>query len=171
MLTRRYRFVLVVYPSSRGLAYVVFEGLLSPLDWGVKEVRGRNRHGESLRIVRRLLEQYQPETVVLQDTSRRGTTRAERIRTLNLAIGELAEVYGIPVYAYSRAQVRQCFASFAVTTKQTIAEAIIKHIPAFKRYLPPPRRPWMSEHARMSLFDAAALGITHFNTDGMRCAA
>lgn len=170
-LTRRYRFVLVVYLSSRGLSYAVFEGSLSPLDWGVKEVRGKNRHAKSLRIVRQLLEWHQPDIMVLQDTSGRGTIRAKRFRTLNLAIGELAEARGLPVCAYSREQVRQCFAPLGVTTKQTIAQAIIKHIPAFARYLPPPRKPWMSEHARMSLFDAAALGITHFYLDELRCAA
>ena len=46
--------------------------------------------------------------------------------------------------------------------KQMVAEAIAKHIPAFERYVPPPRKPWMSEDSRMGLFDAAALGLVFF---------
>jgi len=42
-------------------------------------------------------------------------------------------------------------------TKDTIAAAIAKHIPAFERFLPPPRKLWKSEDARMGIFDAAAL--------------
>ena len=41
-----------------------------------------------------------------------------------------------------------------------IAETIAKHIPAFDRYLPPPRKPWMSEDPRMAVFDAVALALT-----------
>jgi hypothetical protein len=47
-------------------------------------------------------------------------------------------------------------------SKQMIAGAIAKNIPAFHRYLPPPRKPWKSEDARMGMFDAAALGIVFF---------
>jgi hypothetical protein len=43
-----------------------------------------------------------------------------------------------------------------------MAEVIAKHIPAFVRYVPPPRKPWMSEDARRELFDAAALALVFF---------
>jgi len=41
---RRYALVLSIYPNTRGFAFVLFEGPLSPFDWGVKEVRGRGKH-------------------------------------------------------------------------------------------------------------------------------
>jgi hypothetical protein len=50
--------------------------------------------------------------------------------------------------------------------KQIIAEAIARHVPAFERYVPPPRKPWMSEDARMGLVDAAALGLVFFQREG-----
>src|SRR6266536_5529454 len=105
-----------------------------------------------------------PDVLVLQDTSERGTLRARRIRHLNEAIGTLAETQGIPVVAYSRAQVRACFAALGSPTKAGIAEAIAKHIPAFDRFLPPRRKLWMSEDARMGLFDAVAVALTLFHT-------
>jgi hypothetical protein len=39
------------------------------------------------------------------------------------------------------------------------------HIPAFERYVPPPRKPWKSEDARMGIFDAAALALTFFKDE------
>jgi hypothetical protein len=49
-------------------------------------------------------------------------------------------------------------------TKHKIAEAIAKHIPALDLYVPPARKPWMSENARMGIFDAAALAWLFFDS-------
>jgi Holliday junction resolvasome RuvABC endonuclease subunit len=161
---RRYNLVLAVYPSTRGFAFVVFEGSLSPVDWSVREVRGRHKNQRCLVGIVAVLERYRPDVLVLQDMSPTGTRRAHRLRELNASIRELAEDWGIPVYAYSRAQVREAFEPFGLANKRSIAETIAKHIPAFDQYLPPIRKPWMSEDARMGLFDAAALALTFFNS-------
>ena len=79
---------------------------------------------------------------------------------------ELAIDQGMAVFSYSRTRVRELFASHGATTKHAIAEIIAKHVPAFERYLPPPRKLWMSEDSRMSLFDAAALALTFFQESG-----
>jgi hypothetical protein len=42
---------------------------------------------------------------------------------------------------------------------------IAKHIP-FEQHVPPPRKPWKSEDARMGLFDAAALALVFFQKAG-----
>jgi len=74
----------------------------------------------------------------------------------------MAERYSIPLSSISREKVRQHFAYLGEPTKDAIAAAIVKHIPVFERFLPPPRKAWMSEHARMGIFDAAALALTFF---------
>ena len=53
---------------------------------------------------------------------------------------------------------------YGATTKQRIAETIANHIPALNLYVPPARRPWMSEHARMGIFEAAALAWMFFHS-------
>ncbi len=58
----------------------------------------------------------------------------------------------------------ETFAQQGVINKQSLAEAIARHMPAFERYLPPPRKPWMSEDSRMNLFDAAALALAFFQS-------
>jgi hypothetical protein len=163
---RKYAVVLSVFLNTRGLAFVLFEGPLSPFDWGVKEVRGRGKHGRCLAKVEAIFGRYQPDILVLQDTSPSGTVRAPRINHLNAAVAKLAEGRGIPVYAYSRDIVLSAFAHLGAANKQGISEVIAKHVPAFERYVPPPRKPWMSEDARMGLFDAAALGLVFFQRAG-----
>src|SRR5262245_4960884 len=104
-LLRRHVFVLAIYLSTRGFAFVLFEGALSPVDWAVKEERGRQKNRKCLDVIRDLLDRYLPGVLVLQDTSPKGTRRARRIRRLNASIFELAEVLGIPTIVYSRIEV------------------------------------------------------------------
>jgi hypothetical protein len=140
----------------------LFEGPLSPIDWGVKEVRGRRKHSRCVARIATILDRYQPDIFVLQDTSPTGTRRAQRVTNLNAAIAALGASRAIPVYAYSREEVRIAFGELGLPNKHSMAEMIAKHIPAFERYVPPPRKPWMSEDARMGLFDAAALALVFF---------
>lgn len=161
---RRYELVLAIYPNTSGFAFVLFEGSLAPVDWGVTAVRGLDRNDQCLRIVASMFARHEPDVLVLQDTSSTGTRRARRVRNLNAAIFKLAELNGIPVRTYSRARVHLAFSYLGSPSKHAIAEAIAKHIPAFERYLPPPRKPWMTEDVRMGLFDAAGLVLTFFQS-------
>lgn len=162
MNRRRYELVLAIYLTTRGLAFTLFEGPFSPVDWGTTDMRGLLKNRKCRKAAQALLTRYRPDVLVLQDMSENGTRRTQRIRRLNAAIEGLGEDFGVPVASFSRAQVRTYFAAFGVTAKQGIAETIAKHIPVFERYVPRERKPWMSEDKRMALFDAAALALTLF---------
>jgi hypothetical protein len=165
MITRRrHDLVFAIYPQSRGFAFVLFEGWLAPVDWGVYEARGKDKNARCLRRIDSLLAMHTPGVLVLQDMSERGTRRARRIRELNHYVADLAEQRGILVSTYSRARVVEYFAELGTATKQRIAETIAKHIPALDLYVPPARKPWMSENARMGIFDAAALAWLFFHS-------
>jgi hypothetical protein len=159
---RRYAIVLCLYLNTRGFSFVLFEDSLSPYDWGAFEVRGEMKHKPSLDRINKLINRYLPDVLVMQDMGPNGTRRAERLELLNEAVAELAARLRIPVFSYSRAEVYAAFQSLGLFNKHMLAELIAKHIPAFRRRVPPPRKPWMSEDARMSLFDAAALGLVFF---------
>ena len=156
---RRHTLVLGLYPTTRGFAFALFEGPLSPYDWGVSYMKG-GKNEWCLKKVSGLLDRYTPDAIVLQDMSSTGTRRVQRIRTLNGAIEKLAEARRIPVFSYSRRQVRTYFPP--PHTRRQIAETIANHIPAFEGFLPPIRKIWKSENPHMSLFDAAALVLTHY---------
>ena len=46
--------------------------------------------------------------------------------------------------------------------KHQIATAVAAHYPELSLYLPAKRKPWQSEKYGMSVFEAAALGLTYF---------
>ena len=154
--------VLVVHLTTRGLAYVVFEGPMAPVDWGVKEVRGPRKNARCLDRLSKIIERYQPDTLVMEDCSGTGSHRSARIRRLYRAVEVVARLQTIDVFRHSRQQVRQCFEKVGATTKHEIAQAISQLIPTFSHRMPPRRKAWMSEDPRMSLFDAASLMMTFY---------
>ncbi|MEY9633383.1 hypothetical protein ABIF66_001612 [Bradyrhizobium japonicum] len=163
---RRHGLTLSIYVNTRGFAFVVFEGHLSPFDWGIREIRGPRKRKGCLTRITQIVDRYAPDTLVIQDTSAQGTQRARWITALNASIAALAKDRDIPAFAYSREQVRVAFERYECPNKHSLAELIAKHIPALERYVPPPRKPWMSEDRRMGLFDAAALGLVFFHKAG-----
>ncbi len=150
---------------ARGFAFIVFEGHLSPFDWGYARRAVRESGNACLIRITTVFDRYSPDALVIQDTSEQGTQRVRWISNLNASIVKLANDRGIPVFAYSREQVRGGFDSYGCPNKQSHAELIAKHIPAFEQYVPPPRKPWMSEDRCMGLFDAAALALVFFQSN------
>jgi Holliday junction resolvasome RuvABC endonuclease subunit len=168
-MTRRpyTRFILAVVPTPHGFSFVLFEGPEAPFDWGTKDIRGKQKNAKTLDGVKAILCRYHPEGLILEST-RHGTRRTARIRRLLCMLAHLADTEGITVARYTREDIRACFSSVGAKTKYEIAKAIANQIPAFMHRLPPIRKIWMSEDPRQSLFDAAALGISHYVS---RCSA
>lgn len=159
--------ILAIAPSSRGIAYTYFEGPLSPVDWGLRQTRSKNKNVQGMGIVRALIEQLQPDVLVLPEYALPGVKRGPRLRRLHHLIATYAVGQAIEVKRYSRADIRKTFAKAGAVTRQEIAEVIAGQVHAFAHRLPPVRKLWMSEDSRMSLFDAAALSFTYFADRGL----
>jgi len=156
--------VLAIYPTSRGFGFVVATQPLSPVDWGTKEVHGRNKNARSMERAAALIEAHHPDVLVLEDPTGPNSRHHQRIWRLAKALSALANTQAMEVYPFTYAAVKECFGEFGVRTRYDIAMAIAKSVPAFEQFLPPPRRAWEREHARMSVFSAAALVMTYFAT-------
>lgn len=154
--------VLSIYPTSRGYAFVLFEGALSPYDWGVKEIRKKQKNERTLESIKALIEQHRPNYLVIEDYIEKGSRRSSRIRRLYRSLRHLARVEQIEVMLYSKNAIRSCFKPEGAHTKYEIAKAIAREIPALAHRLPRLRKIWMSEDPRQSLFDAAALGVVFY---------
>ena len=163
---KRTKLVLAIYFQTSGFGFVLLEHRFTPIDWGAPEVRGHDRAKRCLKRIDALLALHTPDTLILQDMSRRGTRRAPRIQNLNRQTLRLAKRRGVAVRTFSRGQVLDYFAAFGATTKQRIAETIAMRIPALSLYVPPPRKPWKSEDARMGIFEATALVWTYLRSSG-----
>jgi hypothetical protein len=149
----------------RGLAFTLFEGMLSPVDWAVSDIRGSDKNTPSLEAAKRLMDRWHPEVVVLADGGD-GFGRAPRIQRLRHLIRNHAEGQSVDVVSFNRAEVQACFESVGAKTRYEIAQAIASRIPAFANRLPPAPNQWTSRHARMALFDAAALALTFYSRLG-----
>ena len=154
--------VLAVYPFSRGFAFVFFEGPGSPFEWGVKEIKEKHKNTKTVDEIKKLIDRYRPEILVIEDTADGGSRRTSRIRKLYRALAHLAAAEYVDLYRYKRNEITQCFASVGARTKHEIAQAIAMQIPAFAHRMPPFRKPWMSEDPRQSMFDAAALALVFY---------
>jgi hypothetical protein len=109
------------------------------------------------------IHEYQPTTIVIEDVRGR-TRRGIRNQALLRLVASLAVKKKIKVVRYTKAQVREVFASDHPSTRPEMAKAIAKRIPAFAPKLPPLRKIWQSEDPRQSLFDAAALGLRFYTS-------
>lgn len=151
--------ILALAPSTRGFGFAVFEGQETLLDWGVKSVQG-DKNRRCLVKIEELIVHYRPEVLVLEDSSGKASRRSVRIRTLGRSILALAARLNVRVVLLAREQIHQVFFPEGEGTKHALAEMIAGRFPEeLGMRLPPKRKPWKSEDARMDLFAAVALAV------------
>jgi hypothetical protein len=156
--------ILALDVRPRSFGYVVLEGPDQLLDWGVRSYR---KAGVDLRLrvkksLRALLGDFVPSGLTFTEFQRRGSRRNARLKRVFDAIRREADKQGIPLRPVSRKAVQEAFAQLANATKHRIASVVAERYPELSWKLPPKRKPWQSEDYRMSIFDAAALGVTYF---------
>lgn len=153
--------IIAIDPTTRGFGYVVLEGPATLIDWGVKEIR-TNKKVRCLKLITRLIDQYLPDVIVVENVSGKGSRRCPRVRELLDEILNLASEQKISMRAFSRDQIREVFSPSGAHTKHQIAKEIVRRLPELEPRLPPFRKPWMSEDSRMSIFDAMSLAMTFY---------
>lgn len=154
--------VLAVYPTARGIGFVVMRASLSPVDWGTRDARGRNKNVRCLEKVAALIETHQPDALVLEDPTAPGASRSSRVKRLARGIAGIADTQAVDVHAIPRSRVLEYFGTLGAASHHEIAVVIAKRVAAFDRLLPAKRKRWETESARMSIFCAAALAMTFF---------
>jgi hypothetical protein len=153
------RVVLAIYPSTRGLGFVLLSGPEFLADWGTKEIRWKDKNFLAMHRVKTLIERYQPEVIVLEDTKLDKYKRHTRIVKLHQLLVTYAEKKKILVRSIQRRKVRAYFGS---GTKYATAEAVARFVPSLAPHMPRKRGTGDAENLTQSLFDAAALGLVYF---------
>lgn len=153
--------ILAIDPTSRGFGFVVLEGPASLIDWGTKDTE-RADTDLALRLVAALMNRYAPDIVVVEDVATRTSRRRSRVRELIENVTAKANSRELKVARVSREQVQDLFRAAGGTTKHRVATIIAEHFPELAPHLPPPRKAWMSEDGRMSMFDAAAFALAFY---------
>ena len=160
ILKKRIR-VLSIAPTNLGFGYFVMEGPNEILAFGTKEIRGKKKNQQALSRAKKLIGQWQPQVLTLQNVCVAEARRVDRIKSLLDDIAQTAETSGLKVVAFSGKQLRKSLLNDPNGTKHQMATEIAKQFPdALAEKLPPKRRAWDVEHWRMGMFDAAALALT-----------
>lgn len=153
--------VLGVYPTSRGMGWVVFDGPFGLLDWRTVEAK-KDKNAKCLKMLKALLTKFEPETVVLEAFGRGTATRSLRIINLCKAAVAIAADHGAEVAVYTKREVQACFDAAGAKTRHEIAEAVARNVPTLRARLPRKRRAYDTEPSCMALFNAAAVVLTHY---------
>jgi len=166
--TSKYFRILAIAPSARGFGFVVMEGQKTIIECGGRVAYG-DKNAQSLAKMKKLLNFYRPDALVLQDVEAKGSRRAPRIKTLNRQIKGVAEKHKIEVKLISGKQLRSLLLCNPKGTKQEMAEMLAMQFPdELASRLPPKRTLWNSEDSRMDIFDAAALAVALQSKRGKR---
>ena len=146
---------------TRGFGYVIFEEPFSLADFGFARIKG-DKYLATMAHFERLLGEFTPGTVVLEDAEALGSRRHHRVRGLIKGLTDLGRERGLTVALLARTEVIARFSSGEKrATKRMIAETLSRHFPEVRLKLPKPRKIYESEHEHMSIFDALALAVTY----------
>jgi Holliday junction resolvasome RuvABC endonuclease subunit len=153
--------VLAIHPTSRGFGWALFEGPLVPVDWGIASAKV-NRSAQCMTRFKQLLDQYQPSALILEKFEESDSRRSERIRLLAQTMRGFANNRDMDTLVYSREEVSAAVAGSTKASRHTVALAVAEQLPILEHRLPNARKLWQSEDNRQCLFDAVAIGVTHY---------
>ena len=96
--------VLAVHPISRGFGWVLFEGPMTPVDWGIASAKV-NKSEQCMKRFKQLLDRYEPAAVIVEKFPPEDARRGERIRTLAQTMRAFASNRDMDTLVYSREEV------------------------------------------------------------------
>jgi Holliday junction resolvasome RuvABC endonuclease subunit len=130
------------------------------IDYGVMVVKGEKKNAQIRMKVEKLVDRYRPDILVLADVNAKGAHRVHRIKRLHQQIVVLAGKRKLKVVMFSGTQLRAQLLGNPKGTKYEMAEMLAKQFPdELASRLPPKRKPWTSEDARMDIFEAVGLAL------------
>jgi hypothetical protein len=149
--------VLGIDPFTCGVGFAVIEEGLGLVDWGLRTT-GKPDNRKAVRAAEKLIDRFQPDLLALEDWDAAGARRCERVEILlNLIANGKWE--GVRVRLVSLRDIRALGPLPGVSTKYGRASFFAERFPELRAFLPPIRKPWMSEDNRMSIFDAVAFAV------------
>ncbi|WP_430411317.1 hypothetical protein [Kordia sp.] len=152
--------IVTLYPNAFGMGYVICETPKELINYGVARIRPLTKD----KYIKRLysfIKQYRPTLIILRDYDDTDNKISKRIIATIDAFKKEATELDIPVYSYSRSQIKETFKQFGDSSKYGISKTIVSWYPELKHRMPDPRKNTKAEHYQMGVFDAFALMLTH----------
>lgn len=159
--------ILAIDVRHRRLGFAVFEGHRTLLGWGkrVYPASGEVEAALASKRIAALLSLYVPDSLVVLLESWHGSETPSELSEVKEAIIQLAAAHRVPIQAVIRDDVRASFSRLRCTTREEMAASLGRMYPELAWQVPPLRRTWQSEHPRMIIFDAIALGLAYWLCD------
>ena len=155
--------LIAFFINARGFGIAVMEDALTVLNaYNVVIHQYPIRNRKILTKIKEKIDFYLPSVIILEDAKGYGSRKSKRVKKVISLIEKYAEDQKLVVKKYSRNDIRFVFSSFHAHSKYEIAKVITENIKALPIKLPDKRKSHEPEHYSMSIFDAIALGITHF---------
>lgn len=157
--------ILSIFFNTNGFGYVLMNEPTDAIKKGIKSFKPV----ESPKLWEELINMIhdiKPERIVLENEAGSKTHKGKRITKLIKRLKLFLEGMGMPYASYDREQIRMVFELWHARSKYDIAIVISKSLPAFQNYLHNKPKYPKTEHYRTVLYDAAALGITHYYVTG-----
>jgi hypothetical protein len=153
--------LLAIRPTHGAFGYVLFESNEKLVDWGLKIAR-HDTNARCIKLVEDLINRYTPDVILIEDFAIKRSRRRQRVKNLLARIVKLSAKREIQCKRVSRLTIKETFARFGSKTKYQIASTVATQLPDLDPLLPKPRKSWMTEDVRMSVFEAAAMALTFF---------
>jgi hypothetical protein len=109
-----------------------------------------------------LLKSFSPSAIVVKRERWDRAQTNSHIRSLVEVVIRVASAHSVPIFLIEQDDVRKTFSNMDCETRDEIAAALARIFPELVWRLPPKRRAWQSEHPRMAMFDAIALGLAYW---------
>ncbi len=150
--------IVAVDVKSGESGYAVFEAPLRLVDWGLKRTKGPKQNA---RHIADLLALFQPSVVVILRIATNSKRNSVSVRRTVQAVRGEARRASLPIAIVSERAVKTFFERNGFRTRHEIASALATSFPELAWKLPPRRKMWQTEYARMSL------GLTYFARQGI----
>jgi hypothetical protein len=113
-----------------------------------------------------LVRLFSPSEIVVKKERFDREETSTHMRVLVEAVTREASVHAIPICLIEQSQVKEAFHNLSCETRDEIAAALSRIFPELLWHLPPKRLAGHSEHPRMTIFDAIALGLVYWQSNG-----
>jgi len=142
------------------MGYVISETPKELINYGIARIRPLTKDKYVKRLLR-FIQQYQPTLILLRGYSSADKRISKRVVKVIDSFEQEARKMELPIFKYSRNDIKEVFSQFEGNSKYTISKTITSWYPELKRFMPDIRVYPNPEHYRMGIFDAFSLMLTH----------
>ena len=156
--------ILAIDLRPRRFGYALFEGPRLLLDWGISSYPSMVEGGAEVaaRRLQALLRMSSPSAIVVKTERWERAAASSSTRALTVAISREVSERSLPIRLIGQRELRGTFLNLQCETKYEIAAVLARIFPELLWKVPPKRQIWQTEHPRMAMFDAIALGLAYW---------